>query len=142
MALSFPVTLGFNSLSQTIRTKLVMILPYIWGIGYRGQFSRLKTTFYIFKIFYGSYCIIRQFRLIYLDVQVAFSFENKICHESIKSKTTSKISLQKEDKLPMNMTLGKLSHPQSSEKQIVKKTETTKFAKNKTKAEKISKGSN
>ena len=60
---------------------------------------------------------------------------NKICHESNNSKTTSKIYLQKEDKLPMNMTLGKLSHPQSLDKQTVKKTETTKFAKNKTKAE-------
>ena len=60
---------------------------------------------------------------------------NKICHESVKSRTNSKISLQKEDKQPMNMTLGNLSPPQSSEKQNVQKTETKYFAKNKTKAE-------
>ena len=59
---------------------------------------------------------------------------NKICHENIKSKGTVKLSLQKEDKQPMNMTLGKLSPPQCPGKQNIHKIE-KKFSKNKTKAE-------
>ena len=57
---------------------------------------------------------------------------NKICHESFKPKATVKITKQNEDKQPMNMTLGKL---QSGEQQKLRKTETSKFSKIKTKAE-------
>ena len=60
---------------------------------------------------------------------------NKLCHESPKSKPLSKISLQKEEKQPMNMTLGNLSPPQSTKKQNAQKTETKVFARNKSKAE-------